>query len=190
MSDLDTQRRLRAVEQRSERLRKSDAGAFGGTSFPTGIASGFVFFRSDLGFECYYDGSQWLTTHEYTLTLSGQNTFSANGTLLVGPLRGAYSIYVTQVTAARFVSTTNNATNYWTIQIRGLTSAYGGGTVIATTDTSAIAAGTWSILGASIGTANPSENAAIDVNVTKSGAGAAPGNLILSVTVTYRLIVT
>jgi len=70
-----------------------------------------------------------------------------------------------------FVQTTNNGTNFWTIDLQDTT-----GTVVATVNTSAIAAGTWARLSDTTVTASATTNAELSVICTKT---LAPGNLFV-----------
>jgi hypothetical protein len=182
---LDEERRLRDIQDRLT-VRQPETAGGAGTAFPTGIAAGFMFFRTDLGFLCYYDGTRWLTVHEYSATLvpygrSAQPYSGGAGTLLIYPVRTDYVAYYTRAKAYLDVLTTNNGTNFWSFTLTvGATAAWA-------FNTSADAAGTAlnkedTTGGVTAGTTF----AKLDVS-SKTGA---PGTLAINVTYWYRLIVT
>lgn len=160
-----------------------------GTSFPGSPTTNDRFFRTDLGWMCYYDGTRWLTDFEMTLT-TGLQTISVNPTFqVIGGFRGNYSIYVTRVNYLIFVSTTNNASNYWSIALRGLNGSYSAATTIDSFNTSAMTVATWTQREtAPASTSVPANSDFADLNCSY-GAGT-PGTLNISSTVHYRLIVT
>lgn len=159
----------------------------GGTSFPTSPSTGARFYRTDLGWECYYDGTRWLTVQEFAATLGQtENAIVANGSYLIGPIRTDYAVYVTRTAVATIVITTNNGSNYWSWSVRGVNNTYGSTTTLASADTSAVAATTWVFTEATVNSA-PTNHAGFDISFVKTSA---PGGLILSATVYYRMIVT
>lgn len=95
------------------------------------------------------------------------------GTTLPRPLR------VQSLRVAVFVSTTNNGSNYWTLQLRGVATAV----ALLTINTSAIAAGAWALL---VGA-----NAAKNVSDTETGVAivaiktGSPGALAIMPAVVY-----
>lgn len=191
MSD-DMVRMLREQDRRIGQTEiKEIPGGFGvGTAFPTGIASGYRFFRTDLGWLCYYDGTRWLTVHEYVHALN-PITVSANGNQLIAPIRTDFAPYITRVGVGWVVATTNDANNYWTFLLRGVSSNYGAASNIHSDNTSGGTVGTWSIGNAAPNvTTTPANNAAFDISYAKAGSGAAPGALTISATLYNRLIVT
>lgn len=123
MSDISTQRRILTLEQQIERLRKADAGIPSGSSFPLSPPTGMRWFRSDLDFDCFYDGTRWLTVQEYPLTLTpffiNPLPFSGAGpsTVLLAALRSDYRAWYTHLNYYIFVSTTNDSTNFWTLNV-------------------------------------------------------------------------
>jgi len=169
-------------------LSKEVPRAGAGTVFPTGITSGYRFFRTDLGWECYYDGTRWLTVHECTLplvflTTIGGNTDSGNIPI---PASTTYGIYVPRVTVITNVATTNNATNYWSLQGQGLNTANSAADALLAFDTKLDAASTY-VVHEGISTSIPTNKTWFRTNATKVGA---PGNLTYSAALNYRLIIT
>lgn len=65
-----------------------------GTSFPASPSLNDKFYRTDLNYLCYYDGTRWLTTDEYQL--AGVQTDATNGlsAVLRWAVRSDYSIYI------------------------------------------------------------------------------------------------
>ena len=159
-----------------------------GTAFPTGITAGYRFFRTDLGFDCYYDGTQWLSLNIYSASLP-QYTFTATGSYISKVLRQDFAPYIIRLSAEFLVLTTNNATNFWTVTVRGASSSYAATTTIHTFNTSGLAANTWANVDTSFpsGTATPTNRALFDVSAVPT---LAPGTLVISVNIDYRLIIT
>lgn len=184
------------VEHIARRLRHVETferESMGGSAFPTGISTGFRFFRTDLGWWCYYDGTRWLTAHEYTaFILINTAAVSTTNFTSIGPaeLRTDYAPYITRCVVSYNVAATNNGSNYWTIDIRGINAAYTVATTIHTTNTSAATAGTWNQNDAAPSTsATPSNRSRLDILLTKTAG--TPGNISCpSAMVYYRLIVT
>lgn len=198
MSDpnLLTQRQIQDLQDGHERLRKADTGASTGTSFPGAPQTNQLFFRTDLGWWCYYDGTRWLTVHEtaHPLAISDAAnpvTYSGAGNTITArsPYRGDYSLYVTRVATVTLVATTNNATNYWTYTLRAVVADGSSPTNVHTFNTSGDAAGAQSNHDAAPSVSPPvfASRNYFDIVVTKT---LAPGALTFWSTVYYRMIVT
>lgn len=93
-----------------------------GVAFPTSPVTNDLFFRTDLGLLCFYDGSQWVTANEYEMPFTpgqegnyGVTTAPAN--LLWAPRFSSYNVILTRAAATGVVVTTNNGSNYWTITL-------------------------------------------------------------------------
>lgn len=161
-----------------------------GTSFPPTPASGDKFYRTDLNWLCFYDGTRWLTCHEYTETLGMQavNLPATTTPFAVAYLatRRDYQLYILRFTLHPFVATTNNGGNYWTIDARWANSA-NVQTSLGTSNTSAGAANT--NLDGSITINAPLNTGSfyIEIQATKTGT---PGSFYLWGSMSYRLIVT
>ena len=188
MSDQYTLRRLRELDRRMEQTEVKEVPfASSGTAFPTGISAGRQFFRTDLGFACYYDGTRWLTVHEYSVTRFFDTP--AAGTYLVAPLRGQYAPYITRRSLVIRTSATNTGANYWNITILGADGTQAATTTIDVATTAAQAASAWATTSAApSATSTPANNAAIDLSIAATGV---PSTLTgIGVTVFYRLIIT
>jgi len=158
-----------------------------GSSFPATATTNDLWFRTDQGILYYYDGTRWLSVNEYNLSMGAwgvlPNGISASGTL---PLLAAcpYSpsghVYLTKWTVARQTATTNNGTNFWTINL--LNNA---GTNISNFTTASDGIN-WIT-----GSNSPGSDRAVAtdmywyVQVLKT---LSPGNLSLAATLSYRLI--
>lgn len=119
---MEVERALRDIFDRLERIEKPDVGTPSGTTFPTGIASGFLFFRTDYNFLCVYDGTRWLTVHEYTCEVGFSQdlttTYSATANAIRrGGLRSdTFAPHFTRVqTSTTLGAGTSNSSNYWTV---------------------------------------------------------------------------
>jgi hypothetical protein len=165
-----------------------------GTAFPAsadlpgGLQDGDRFYRSDLGWPCYYDlaNTRWLTAFEMSADftpnpLAAAPTTAAPNDLLLAPMRQDYNILITRMAAVAFVSTTNNGSNYYELQLR--TSS---GLAITTWNTSAGAANTFLTQTAAVGGAYAVPYFIYRTNA-KTGA---PGSVFISGTFWHRMIVT
>jgi hypothetical protein len=180
------ERRIAELERSLAQLRTRGSGVSSGTAFPSSPQTGYRFFRSDLGYECFYDGSQWLTCQVFearmmalTATVTGEN--NAAGTQIVPHLTD-YGLYLLRWEVIAFVLTTNSGANYWTMRLRGA-----GATTLASTDSSAQAPGVaWRATITSF-----SNHAAYDYyNVRTEITAGAPGSLTWRWAARYRLIIT
>lgn len=191
MSDLNLaiQRQIQGLQVDVERIRKADTGLSAGTAFPSTPGTGLLFFRSDLGLLCYYDGTRWLTVHEYDVIASYLATFSGTpAASAVSALRTDYAPWFTRVVILTSVATTNNAGNFWTVTLQGLDITGASTTNIYQINTGATpdVVGTRTNHEGTAG-ATPANRALLRVLMTSTGA---PGNIELTATAFYRLIVT
>jgi hypothetical protein len=162
-----------------------------GTAFPTSPApaTNDLFFRTDLGLLCYYDGTRWLTADEYIIVLPWfplitlPYTGTVPNTILLLPTRSDYGYYITKASCYTRVATTNNGSNYWGLRL--LYSA----TNLWDFNTSAQAADVnVTHTNAAINTATTPTATFLAINAqTKTGA---PGSLTVAAFVQYRLIIT
>lgn len=159
-----------------------------GTSFPGSPTTNQKFYRTDLNWLCFYDGTRWLTCQEFAQDFPAPGAGSSvTAAIARNAVRKDYYQYFTKAAiTSRILGATNNGSNYWTFSI-DLLSVTGGVTSIASANTSA-------------DTANQQTNRTIIVNyestssffsaetvVTKVGS---PSNILLMATLYYRLIVT
>lgn len=157
-----------------------------GTAFPANPQTGDLFFRTDLGFLCYYTGTEWLTVEEYSTSPVFQ-TFSANSSSIGFPNRSGYTLHVTHIEIATNVVAPNSGSAYWTIIVKGGDVALGNLTNILTFDTSGDFAGTYVDHG---GVANPTEPTYHHQFLfSGSKTAGSPGNANVKCTVFYRLVV-
>lgn len=160
-----------------------------GTAFPGSPATNDRFFRTDLGFLCYYDGTRWLTAHEYSYQ-APYNTGSATGTITntFARIRNDYATWFTRVAFNTQVATTNDGSNYWTFQIISYNTTFAANTVIFSVSTNADTVNVWTNHDATPSTQNPANYGGLVVNVSaKTGT---PGAFAVMANIYYRLIVT
>ena len=197
MSDpfLSMQRQIQGVQDQIERLRKADAGGLpSGTSFPGSPTTNYLFYRTDLGLVCYYDGTRWLTTTEYTAENFSGNTnstlfdFAASDSFsFLWRFRTQYAPYFTRVAVTTRVATTNNGTNFWTIGFDCYNLSFGAGTTIYTFTTAADTVNAYTDHEGAPSTPNPSNNTHLALSVQKT---LTPGTLRVLFRAFYRLIIT
>lgn len=169
-----------------------DYGA--GTAFPTGVPAGAQFFRTDLGWRCYYDGTRWLTVHEDCLPLTfasagtGMPSYSAAAnTAYLNPSKGL-TPYFTALACHTNVTAPNSGAAFWSVFLQGLNLAAAASTGIISFDTSADTAAVRTNHSALIPAANalPTNTYFVSIQLTKTGA---PGNLEMTAAVFFRYVV-
>jgi hypothetical protein len=164
-----------------------------GTSFPAsadlpgGLQTYDRFFRTDLLFECAYDGTRWLTLHEYVQPIKEQADYTVNTDteLTTVALSSAFGIYVTRVSVITRVSTTNTGANYWSIIAQGINTAVGASSAIYSFNTSADSVNVY-VAREGVDTNIPTNDSWLRLNVAKTGT---PGTLRIAATAYYRLII-
>lgn len=192
MSDLQTLRRLERAERTLERLQTVERPMAGGTAFPSTPPTGFLFYRTDLGWLCYYDGTRWLTVHEYEAAFFAGDSidFTANNaSAMIVRNRTDYAPYVTRVALTSRVITTNDANNFWSIVFVGYNLSFGSFTTLVTYTTATDTVNAYTTHESAL-TVAPANNTHFSISITKAGAAANPGTLRLLPAIFYRLIVT
>jgi hypothetical protein len=162
-----------------------------GSSFPAQPAYGNdrPFYRTDLGMEFYYDGTRWLSTQIFEVNVSvvvGQAATAAIA--YFGFPISDLDVWAIEWRGTVFVSTTNDASKYWTIHVYKSNTSAGGDTSIGNFTTQSLSAGTELAAVAAIG-------AVIDVSVTPGGyvyaaKTSTPGNVTPRGKFRYRYIAT
>jgi len=157
-----------------------------GTSFPGLRSVGDRFFRSDLGWMCFFDGLRWLTDFELSMQVQ-TITFTGSTAKALAAFRTDYSPLITRVRLGYYIYTTNDATNYWNIAYRLISAAYSGATVIKSYSTAAASPNTWTAAEDPPTNATSNTNRSyLDFNITKNSS---PGDIDIVGSVFYRLIV-
>lgn len=189
MSDpnLAIQRQIQELQTDLERLRKADAGESAGTTFPATPQTDQRHYRPDLGWWCFYDGTRWLTVHEYEMNMpffGGVFPYAgaSPATLLLTPSRND-TYYLTGARSYTLVNTTNDGANYWSFQLLD-----DNATNLWAFSTSAQAAGAGTLQAQGLMGVVTLTNF---LNVNIVGKTGAPGALsVCNVTVWYRLVLT
>lgn len=165
-----------------------------GAAFPANPFLYRPFFRTDLGWLCYWDGTRWLTVHEYSTSLGfniGTNGVGATATTNFysqARPRQEYAPYVTRVAAASFVATTNDGANYWSWDVAGSSSGWGTNNTILAWNTSADTVNVWSAHDAAPSTPNPANYFWFSLRLVTKTLN--PGQTFANATIFYHLIVT
>jgi hypothetical protein len=157
-----------------------------GSAFPGSPATNDLFYRTDLGLLCYYDGAEWLTVEEY-VSLTGSVAASVNTTGNIQMLRDGYQPYFTRCSIITNVATTNDGSNYWTVKPRSLNKTLAASTDILSFTTSADTVAAYTDHSANPSTAKPTNYGMICTRVDKTGS---PGTISCYPTYHYRLIIT
>lgn len=163
----------------------------GGTSFPTsGLATDYLFYRTDLDMWFFYDGTRWLSSTLY------RETFLLNDALQ--PIVGAaanvgyspawntdHDLWVEKLYASTYVATTNNGTNFWTVALNKINSAFAltsMGNFTTAADTVATLTKHTATIGALL---TPGTNPLLGLSATKT---LTPGGITMGAAFTYRLV--
>jgi hypothetical protein len=159
-----------------------------GTAFPASPIAGDLFFRTDLGLQCYYDGTRWLTVQEYFYT-APTITFGSTTNVYRARIRTNYAIYITRLCLTTMVLTTNDASNYWQVTMRSINSVI---SAVSNLCTAVSTAGdTVSAIvnkePVTISNATPANYGIFDLSTNKTGS---PGTLQVWESVYYRYIIT
>jgi len=158
-----------------------------GSSFPLGPTTNDKFYRTDLNLLCYFDGTRWLTVHEYRADFTPTN-FSSTATLPATTNNYAYcslppgQIYITLLYASTRVPGVHNAANYWTFNFRDVLD-----TVLASFNTSAVdfSVSTYKRLSVNLNAAADTE--IIYLQLVKTGS---PGGVYPLSSMNYRRVIT
>lgn len=155
-----------------------------GTSMPGAPATNERITRTDLGMDFFYDGSRWLSVQLFTehATYYG-SSISASGTIIgrAAAWGNDFDLWLVDLLGAVYVSTTNNGSNYWTVNLKNAID----NNVEGTFNTSGDSADTMAEHVAAIDAAYTGEGFYFDV--VKTGS---PGTISPYVQFTYRLIGT
>lgn len=185
----DLLRRMQADDMRLRQTETKEVPLPGsGTAFPSSPAAGWRFFRTDLGFLCYFDGARWLTVQEYPTVIppygrTAQPYAGAAGVLLLAPMRTDRGLVVTRAKAYLDVVAPNTGANFWSLALK----ESAGGSSIWTFTTAADAPG----VGLNKEFFTPTVVVAANYYTFEvTGKTGAPGTIVLSGGFWYRLIIT
>jgi hypothetical protein len=160
-------------------------GIASGTAFPDSPATNDLFFRTDYGFLCFYDGLRWLSP-EYTATSTHYNVTGNIVFFSIFDVLRGIPIYISSVDTYFRVALTNNSSNYWVFSISSL----GNGAsynVIGGHNTASYAPNTYYTRSGTLIRNTVDYYAALGSNITMIGA---PGMLTAGFCVRYRYIIT
>lgn len=182
-------RELRALRNRVVALESLEAPRRGsGTAFPTGVSAGYEWFRTDLGMECYYDGTRWLTKGVFFVPIQALATFTTTSPQdsAIVRLRTDYAPYIVRVSVQAKVNTTNNGTNFWTVDVNGIDTAGASSSSIYSFTTAGDTLATRTAHEAAATSPTPANAAMVRVTITKT---LAPGTIELAASLYHRLII-
>ena len=164
-----------------------------GTSNPASPSTDDRIWRSDVDRDLYYDGTRWVTTDVHDMPIPSAYVFSPNttsgATVARGGIIGDTDILLVRWSVSYFIGTTNNASNYWTFQLRYV-SVSNVITNLATLTTSAKSPNTWDrVAGATFSpvTVPASNTSTFEIIATKTGT---PGDTYVVPMISYREIIS
>jgi hypothetical protein len=151
-----------------------------GTAFPASPATNDLYYRTDHRIICEWDGARWLgPVQRIAMPLwSAAGPYSANA-VIVG-LAEHNSLYNISLDILCVISTTNNATNYWTFNL-----IRDGVYVYSALNTSGLSTGTVSRLSGTLTSMSVSNYITLDAIKTGS-----PGSLYITIMLSYQVIYT
>lgn len=166
------------------------SGVPAGTSNPGSPSSGDQFFRTDLGFYIYYNGTRWLTVDKYIQEMAPFAVLAFNiaatqtSALRCYPfLAPTYDFWIEEFRFTSTVVTTNDGTKYWTIALRNSGTSDIGTPLTTAADTASATTRHTQTIGALMGTATTH----LSVDLTKTST---PGNIyIAGAAVVGRIVV-
>lgn len=169
------------------RLSDVASGVPSGSSFPGSPATNSIFFRTDKGLFCFYDGTRWLSVQLFEFATSyfgaGQTASIVAGNF--APLGVATNLWFVDLRWAYFVSTTHSGTQYWTLQLYDTNVGLIGPLL---TSDKATANASVNPTPTAIGSAFPAFSSdMIQFQLTKVST---PGAIQFSAVLRYRLIIT
>ena len=167
---------------------------YSSASAPTSPEDNFLWHETDTGiiwrYGTYASASRWVSVSPFVAGVVAPSLtgFAASLPGMVS-INSIYDIYVESISAQVFVITTNNGSNYWTINVRKVTTstqaASAAGTLIGGFNTSAISANSWTQLTTSPDSILDVSAEAAFYDVLKTSA---PGNLQCSVSMLCRFV--
>jgi hypothetical protein len=176
------------------------AGVPSGTANPAQPAYGDnrPFWRTDLDFLIFYDGTQWLTCNQYTISLglwattiagtTGLTATTANALAATIPLNPAYDFYGEWFECTTNVAGTNTGAVFWTLALRKISTASSSTIVSFSTGTTPDTPSTYTTHRVAINALFGTSHTHLAVDATETGSA---GNLFLPpATVVGRLKVT
>lgn len=163
-----------------------------GDTFPGSPTTGAEYHRTDIrgGMDFFYDGTRWVSKQIFS---ASKHVRYASGTgeatdgqvylnLIAAP---GYDVWCIQMDYAYFVNTTNNGSNYWTLDVWDSNNA---SNIAASFDTSAGTAATWVNGTDTVGSLlTDSEYISFHGEVNKTGS---PGSISSCVDLLYRVVAT
>lgn len=166
----------------------ASGGISSGTSFPVSPSTNDLFYRTDLGLLCFYDGTRWLTTTLYEMFMGAGAALTTSGDLGQHPTLPSLDMWIVTLSATAYVSAPLSGSAYWTFTLYKKNAA-DSSTSIGSVNTSAGTAAQNALYTSSIGAAvgGPSTYPNLYVGYAKSGS---PGAAYPAVSIQYRLIAT
>lgn len=165
-----------------------------GTSFPGSPATNQRYFRTDLGFEYYYDGTRWLSVQLFDLTLAIRTAAALSGAVDFNvPVNRKHSlggIWVDSIEGA-FVpaSVAQSTSNFYTLTCSIYTSGSLSATSLTLTGTTTTktftSIGPWYEMAVDIGQALTTGPFLFQAHMAPTGS---PGTYYFAAVVSYRLI--
>lgn len=178
-----------SAESTGVKWATSGASLSTGTTFPGTPSAGDRYRRSDIDYLVFfYDGTRWVTETMFVMASSPRTL--EDGTSGTSPRRWAQSsahagrsIRLVRLDLAVYVATTNNGSDYWTLDFKNVAES----TTHATLNTSAASANTWTGLSWTTGATIANTDVGLMWIATKTGA---PGVPTMAATLYYRWIAT
>lgn len=160
-----------------------------GTVFPSAV-TGDRYWRTDLGLECYYDGTRWLSVQLFhdIMAQSTDGGIPISATQICGRntlWSGAYDLWIVSVYGTMFSSSLSGSA-YWTVTVaKGNTAS--SFTDIASFNDQSGTDSNWEKKTVAVGALLGASDSTLRWTATKTST---PGPVYVSGAVTYRLVLT
>ena len=164
------------------------------TSHPSGVPTGYPQFRTDLGLIEYYDGTRWLSAHEYTAALNDYVFGVAAGAAYAGAApqsfgraltRTDYTIYITRFVLYATTSVLQTGVNNWRISFQSNFAA----TTNAQYNTNGQAAGALTLTEIAVGSITQNGAGSSETRVLVDVKNGAPGTIVIEAAMYYKLVI-
>jgi hypothetical protein len=161
---------------------------------PGGLQTDDWCIRTDNDYECYYDGTRWLTRHEYVAPINDYFFGVAGGAAYAGGVvqsiaramtRTDFTIYITRFVLFATCSVLQTAVNNWRVAFQSNFSA----TTNALYNTNGQAAATLVLTEIAVGAITQNAAASSETRMLVDVKNGVPGTIVLEAAMYYRLVV-
>jgi hypothetical protein len=160
-----------------------------GTSFPGSPTADDLFYRTDRNIIYFYDGTRWLSIHQFTMQITTRSELgsglTATTTLGYAPTRGASGdMYIEDLRVSCFAIAALTGSNFFTVDLDKRTTA-NAATVVGSIVMNSQTISTWANY---VDNVNEVVDGATYVTFALTATETGSANIFMSVEITYRLV--